>query len=425
MVKDKLVLLFDGNCQAHHLAAVFRATGLAEAYAIGRDRGFIPSFRGILCRYIDENDAHAFVENAKSAGKRVIQVAQSTQMASEKMRSFSGLLDGVVRFPHLQCMIMNPGTAGIKVGSTDQIKRLYDLDLKTIERCQIRAGSKTDYAGLVREKQVDAPLFHSALHGGALLTSLLVKEVASQIGVDQRWTMRRAIAEIGRTEGINFITNHPMEDSVLSTLGFQWQDYDAYRRMILTDRTGDHAFVIDNERMLRRRFGHETLYWQAIMRARVAAGNFRGALKVSRVLERLAPGSVMTWFNRIDCERRAGADERRIGEVLHHAARSFGDNRQLIHLKSLVSLRLGRASAALSDAQHYFDLSDDLVDAIKPLLRSLMALGEVGMAEAVVKERARAIQVTERRRLAAAISDLPHIGERAETLCRLDTHSVA
>ncbi|KQW62852.1 MULTISPECIES: hypothetical protein [unclassified Ensifer] len=418
MSKDDLIILFDGNCQSHHLSAVFDATGVADCYTIGRDRGFIPSFRGVLTKYVEDDHAHAFVEQAKKSGKSVVQASQSSPMAAEKLHSFSSQLDGIVRFPHLQCLAYKPEDTGIKVDGPEQLKRLYDLDLKIIERCQVRAGSQVDFAGLVRERQVHAPMFHMTLHAGALITALLVKDLARQLGDSATETVSEAAGEIERTEGINFVTHHPLDDRVLSTLGFQWEGYDDYRKLILSMKSNEFEFVLNNEDKLKQRFGHETIFWQAMMRARTISGDFVGAFEASDVLQRRCPGSVMTWFDRVDCERKAGATVERIDEILETAEAVFNGSRQFLHLRALVKLRLGRADDSLQDAEAYFRSADELFDSIKPMLRTLLALGRVEEAKQALSDRAAAIQMTERRRLASAIRDLPQLASAADEICR-------
>ena len=130
----------------------------------------------------------------------------------------------------------------------------------------------------------------------------------------------------------------------------------------------------------------------------------------------------MTWFDRVDCERKAGATVERIDEILEAAEAVFNGSRQFLHLRALVKLRLGKADAGLPDAAAYFKAADELFDSIKPMLRTLLALGRVDEAKRTLSERAALIQMTERRRLAASIQDLPQLASQADQLCGLNAH---
>ena len=405
--KDNPVIFFTGNCQAQHLAAIFNNGGLAEAYAIGLDRGFLPSFRGKVAKYVDVEQAALIAKEAAGDGRLVIAAAQMNLNGADE--TLFSAADRIVQFPHLHAFVFRPSEAGVSSEDPEAIRKLFYHDLKTVDRCQSMAGCKFGYATAIREQFRIRPMFHSHLHPGSYLTSLLVEDIARQIGLEFYEKSRPVIAEILRSEGLNFITDHPVGDITLQTLGCQWPSYDLYRNMIMNDRAGNSEFMLSNRDALVKLFGHETIYLQALMNALSASGKFDEAKEVSRELEYRAPGYVKTWFNRIDVERKSGASDDVIYAILSDADEAFNHNRLALHLRSLVALRIGRPEAGLEAAMRYHSNAPDLSFSVRPLIRILSQLGRDDEAADILRTHCDTLASQERDRLLSALQDVPTI----------------
>lgn len=408
--KDKPVVFFNGNCQAQYLAAVFAHSGLVESYAIGNDRGFLPSFGGKVARYLSEGEALAIAADARSEGRQVIAATQVVEKGPVDGR-FEGA-DREIKFPHLQLNSINPTEHGAR--GKDDIHRLFRSDVITMQRSQDAAGAtRFAYATLIHEQFRREPLFHTVLHPGALLSALLAEDVAIKVGLSFYEKLRPIIADIKATEGMNFVSDHPLSRESIQVLGCEWRWYEVYRHTVAASRSDDPEFVLGNKKALNEFFGHETVYWQALMRSHLAVGQFDEARHASRELEYRAPGYVRTWFNRIDLERKASANDDVIEVILNDAASALRHSRQSLHLRAIVAMRVMKPEAGLEAARRYHEASPDIPFSVRPLVRILARLERRKEAVDVLRSHCATLGAQDRSRLLNALQDVPQVTELA------------
>src|ERR1044072_4214395 len=411
LAKQKPVVFFSGNCQAQYLAAVFAHSNLVESYAIGVDRGFLPSYGGETVRYLSDDAAGVVAAQARSESREVIAATQVSN-GGPVDGGFSGA-DREIKFPFLAMKTINPGASGSS-GDRELMRRLVSDNIKTMLRTQKLAGTtRLDYAEVVQHQFRYWPLFHSFLHPGATLSAMLVEDVAAQIGGPVYEKMRPIIAEILSTEGMNFVSDHPMSKADLEAFGCQWPWYELYRYIVIGSRQDESEYVLGNARVLGELFGHETIYWQAIMRSHVTVGNFDEARAASRELEYRSPGYIRTWFNRIDLERKAGSGADAVDEIVNSATTALRNGRQSLHLKALAAMRVGEPERGLEAARQYHEAAPDILLSVRPLIRILVCLDRQNEAVNVLRSSSSMLSQPDRATLLASLRDVPQIVSKA------------
>ena len=358
----KPLLVFNGNCQSHHLAAIFDTSGLAEAWVNGRDFGLIPSFRGRLCRYADEIGCLSKVKAAKAAGRTVLQVSQSTPMAPLLAASYSEYVDDVVKFPYLQFAPMLQSTQPtVKSGA---YARAYEVDLQMIGLCQKEAGSVIDFAGFIDVEQRSRPLFHMHVHPGPELMAMVFSALTLRLPVDQTLAAE-VTSEVANGEAINMFTQHPLPPALIEELGFRWPDwYSVYAEMIVAGRNNDHTRLVERRSVFERLFNHDSQFWDAYFKMALAHGDLTAASAAFERLSQLSSGYIGIWYAMYT---HGGRDM----EILRRATELYAGQRQLNQFLSRIASEEGRHEEAIDLAVQYTNSASDLTDGVVPLVLAL------------------------------------------------------
>ena len=393
----KPLLIFDGNCQAHHLAAILETSGFAECVVNGRDYGLIPSFRGRLCRYEDEAACLEHAAAAAQAGRPVLQASQATPMAGRFEGSYTTVANGFVRFPYLQFSPMLHAAQGQR----RTLARLYEVDLESLRLCQAEAPVPLDVAAFVEGEQRRRPLFHMHVHPGPELMALLVRIVCEQIpGLDPD-AVSALCAEVSEGEGINMFTQHPLPSELAETLGLSWPDwYQAYGDLITAGRTGDASTLDSRRDEFQELFSHDSQFWGAYFNLALSRGDRAAFAESFERLSHLSAGYVGLWY-------QAYAHGGRDPVILERARAVFAGQRQLDQLLSRIASEEGRHEDAIESATRYEAAARDLTDGVVPLVLALQAAGKEHEALLAAKECKGRLEEHRRGELDAALARLP------------------
>lgn len=384
MNNDVPLVIFDGNCQGQHLSAILTSSGMADCYAIGQDLGFLPSHLGQPCRYLDEHAALDMVRKAKSDGRPVIQGSQSTPTSDFQNLSYTGLVDKVIRYPHLQFYSVSPEESQSRFGPRATPRRVFDMDLSVIEICQKRSNTNVDFAGWIRSNAASKPLFHTALHPAGDLTAMAVRSFAMQLPFTDDIAINQIEAYFKQAEGINSSTYHPIANSVLGALNFDWgEDYQIYVRMLTQRAQGSWSELVASEKLYREKFGHDTWCWLSLAQGYRALGCRIDAENCFLQLLNMSPGNLHTWligfeiyqtFNNMDA----------IQALMHKAACFFRGQRIFSQVMAFFMLNLGNAEKAAPYAWDYHARTPDRGDALLPIMLVLKHLGRVNDIQQIV-----------------------------------------
>ncbi|MGQ2918077.1 MULTISPECIES: hypothetical protein [Rhizobium] len=376
MRKSIPLVIFDGNCQGQHLSAILSASNLAESYAIGQDLGFLPSHLGVGCQYVDESDAHLLIERARKEGRWIIQATQSTPLSDQTEMSYSGLVDQIIRYPHLQFYALSPSEIAEKFGPKATPKRVLDMDLGIIKVCQTRACSSIDFEEFIRNVTASRPLFHTALHPNGEVMGMMLRSFAEQIpGVDGR-LISCVEATLRQGEGINSATFHPVSKDILDMLGFDWgEDYEVYRRLHEYRATRNWEALLENEALFVDKYHHDTWCWLALTQAHAAIGTkLKASLCLLRLLE-LSPGQLHSWLCGLSLYTQYN-DPSGISALMQRANVFFRGQRIFSQVMAYFHLNTGNAIEAEPYARDYYNRTPDRADSLVPLLKTLWFLGK-------------------------------------------------
>ena len=376
MKKSIPLVIFDGNCQGQHLSAILSASNLAESYAIGQDLGFLPSHLGVGCQYVDESEAHLLIEGARKKGQWIIQATQSTPLSDQTKMSYSGLVDQIIRYPHLQFYAVSPSEIADKFGPKATPKRVFDMDIGIIKACQTRARSSIDFAEFIRTATVSRPLFHTALHPNGEIMGMMLRAFAEQMpGVDRR--LISCVEETLRQgEGINSATFHPVSKDILEMLGFDWgEDYEIYRKLHEYRATGNWNALLENEVLFVDKYHHDTWCWLALTQAHAAIGTkLKASLCLLRLLD-LSPGQLHSWLCGLSLYTRYN-DASGISALMQRANVFFRGQRIFSQVMAFFHLNTGNPIEAEPYARDYYDRTPDRADSLVPLLKTLWLLNK-------------------------------------------------
>jgi hypothetical protein len=372
---DLPLIVFDGNCQSQHLAAIFRGAGVAETFAIGGDLGFVPSFRSTACRYTTSEDAEARIRQAKADGRLTLQVTQSSPMSDGQEFSYTSAVDGVVRFPHTQFYAVKPDLFAATFRVRPSVQRMYDMDLRAIATCQKRAGSGTDFSELLATLAKTSPPFHSETHPGGIFTAEMVMDIGRRMPLPDLARLEDAAAQLRRTEGINHVTYHPVDAEILDELGFDWGDsYRMFRQMLIYASRENWAAIIGRYPQYLETCAEDSQFWQISARA-FAHAEMRdeAAHAFGKLLER-TPGSLHSWLLAIYFHLDAG--ERDQAEALMARAFDFYQGqRGYSQLMAFVMLRMSNLQEAETHAREYLANTPDRSEGVLPLVKVLGVSG--------------------------------------------------
>ena len=383
------LLIFDGNCSAHHLAAIFNATGIAEAHSLGGDYGFVPAFRNERTRYLSEEEAFNLIVNAKKRGRAIYQVSQATQFREQNIFSFTNLVHEIIRFPWIQFYTFNPEQFSKQFKSTISVKKIYSLDIDTIRQCQKKTETAFDFAGFVEEEGQRQVLFHTWAHIGGHLTSLLFELIAAKIPSILPAAIQYWSPMIRFNEGLNFVTDHPISDEVIHELGFHWPDnYRIYCQMLSLGKAGEWSELRARAVEFYNLFRADSQYWYWIARAGDAL-NDDGLTErgVTRFCE-MSPGYGRSWVLRYNFWKKKG-DAGRIEQTIAEAGAFFRGQRIYSNLMAWIEIDRKNLKAAEHFATDYLRRTPDRTDAIMPLLKLKLSQGKSDDAARLALEYAR------------------------------------
>ena len=400
----------DGNCQGHLLAAILEGAGLAECYALDWDYGFVPTFRGVGTRFITTAAAAAKLSAAKSEGRRTLQISQARLMRSDFTMPYTAHADAVIKYPHLQFYAMAPSLFTSTFGVEASITRMLTLDLRAIKVATERAGGATDFAGLIEHEMKSEPLFHTPTHPNGRLMSLLVKEVAGQGTLCDAETLRKLETEIASREAVNFVTNHPVPDAILSELQFSWPAwYREYGEMIALRDSGRWAELQARAGTFRNLFPEDTQCWLSLARLAIVAGDVGlGQVAFPKLLE-LCPGYVPYWQLFISFLQRTN-HHAAVERVLDAACTILKGQRQLALLLAEFEAQSGRMEVAQQHARNYYEFFPESGEALLPLLRIYAALGQKEEAARAAAAAAGLLDEAEFKRFCGLLKDFPGLG---------------
>ncbi|OCJ68588.1 hypothetical protein A6U97_08010 [Agrobacterium tumefaciens] len=377
------LIIFDGNCQAHHLAAIFNASGLARAYCIGEDYGFVPSYRGIGANFITTDEAAGLVKFAKSNGGRAYQASQTTQMQDYLTTEYTGLVDDVIKFPFLQNYAIAPHEFEKVYRRHVEPKRLLGLDIKLMQLVQQKASSKFDFADFFSNAGSTRPLFNTHNHPRGELTAALFLEVCKGIDSISEREASAVAFDLRAKEGINHITVHPVSENVLSDLGYDWGErYAKFRRVIeflgasrwteVIEEAQDKSLDLENDSQLLLAFG----------RASLRVGTAHEHMRLFKRLTYLTPGYIHSWLIRAEATRKdnGGGDWQ---ALLADLRSSLGNGRYYSHTRAWLEIQNGDFQHAHLFAMDYLERTPDRVDAILAITKALSLAGSVESAREI------------------------------------------
>lgn len=398
---QKPFVVFDGNCQSHHLAAILEGAGIAETWVNGHDFGTVPSFRGRLARYADQNACLHMMAHARSQGRTCIQATQSTPWSEATVMSYTGLAHEVVRFPYLHCNVYLRANAG--GGARTSLKRIYESDLDVIRLCQDYAKSGFDFAGFVEAEQINRPLFHMHVHPGAALVGELVRDLGRRTAAFPDDVIEILAREVEAGEGINIFTQHPISAQAREMLGFAWpEDYALYSTMIATVAKGDWPSFRAQAPVWEPLFGHETQYWAGLFYAGVGLGKDELLHEAFERLVQMSPGFPQFW--KMAYTHAAGEARTRLHERITSV---YVAQRQLNNLLSFMHSMDGHHDAAITRGRLFLDQAQDLNDGFVPLMLALSAAGRDDEARASTYDFAIAQPVERRGEIEAVMRAYP------------------
>ena len=306
--QPKPVVIFRGNCQAHHTAAIFDGAGLSTTYVEGADYGFLPAFRGALTRYVGLPQALDIIQDAKDQGCRVVVAQQVTPLVDADLSPYLPLVDEIVRFPFLQ---FNAGARkhyADAAFAANRLRRLYRTDFDMMRLSQEKAGTAFDFAGYIETEHPAGPLFHATTHPGPVLTSLLFRVVADQILPDH--PALAGIEEVlSSREGLNFMSDLYVSPEGRELLGFEWPNtYDLYSGMLEAADRGDWHWMDRRIDELTQHFSDDTLFIYHHVRYLLAHLRAAEARPLVEQLLQREPGCSWFWHLGLEVELFGGPD---------------------------------------------------------------------------------------------------------------------
>jgi hypothetical protein len=410
------VMIFDGNCQAHHLAAIFAGAGLAETYCTGEDYGFTPSYRGRASTFVTVGYANAIADFAKANGRTCYQVSQSTQQRDYTEQPYSKTVDAIIRFPFLQQYSIVPQKFYDLYKRVVDVKKIVDYDISLLKLCQNRAGASVDFARLVQEHGTEAPLFNTESHPRGLLTSHLFRHVAAQVEGVLASDVALIADRLSTDECINHTTVHPISHDLLEKLGYQWgEPYEQFRRLLELGAAGNVTALANMLALPEIPFHTDTQALLAYGRAAIALRLEAMRDVIFRPMTTYSPGFMHSWLQRYTYAQMMG-DRNDCGETVLEANSFFQKARNLSNTRAWISLMAGDRADARDFALDYLNRTPDRADGFVAYAKVLAAQGEIKEARDFVFLVIRSNPKSELPYIIAQLPSLPELNITPEEI---------
>lgn len=403
------LIIFDGNCQAHQLAAIFNASGLARAYCIGEDYGFVPSYRGIGASFLTREEATGLVKFAKSSGGRVYQASQTTQMQEYLTTEYTTLVDDVIKFPFLQSYAIAPHEFDKVYRRNVEPNRLLGLDIQLMRVVQEKALATFDFAEFISNAGATRPLFNTQNHPRGELTANLFLEVCRGVEGIRESDAEAVAFDLRTQEGINHITVHPISEGVLSALGYDWgHKYEKFRRVIHSLGASQWTKVIDEALDKDLDLENDSQLLFALGRATLNLGTAQEHMHLFQRLTYLTPGFIHSWLMRAEATKKDtnGGDWKNLLADLRSA---LGSARYYSHARAWLEIHIGNYQDANSYALDYLERAPDCVDAILPISKAMALAGSLDSARQTFLQYAKDRGDGDVVYLKAFLNDLPEL----------------
>lgn len=386
MAYEKPLLIFDGNCQAQHLSAMILSTGIADTIHVGGDWGFIPAHRGFISRMVTQEQEPQVLQAAKARGQRLIQVTQATPRSRVFARGEIDIVDTRVTFPEVRFWATSQRRFEEKFKTHTDLERILELDLSSMRRSQEKSGFPIDVGGFIQREVVNRPLFHTVNHPCGAVFSRLLEGLAVLLGDELDASALLALAkEVEFREGLNFETDHPVPAAVRDRLGLKWgPNYEIYATMILARRKKEWADLERDRDKYAELFSNDTQYWRAYAFLGAAQKDASIAVPAFERMLELCPGVAGPWQHYIQFLHGTGqaAD---ISALLARAEKFFGDSSILYNIATRAYLTLRRFAEAEHQARKYWSRSQENMNAVIPLIQSLILQQRIDEASSIVK----------------------------------------
>ncbi|MBA3519150.1 MAG: hypothetical protein H0T75_16285 [Rhizobiales bacterium] len=370
----KPLIIFDGNCQAQHLAAIFAGSGLADTRHVGKNFGFVPAYNGVGCRIIEPEAVLPLVEAARANGQKIIQVSQSSPFQQKFAGPVIDHVDHRAFVPEFRFFSMAPKQFEeffkIKAPS---IQRLFDMDLKNGAIAQKKSGFGVDVAGYIAENVKKRSLFHYVNHPNGSIISLLLRGLGEQLnGCVDISLLSRTAEEIQEKEGLNFTSSHPVRSEVRKELNLSWgTSYDVYSRMMRSLRSKDWHGLLASRDLYEGYFSEDTQFWEAMAQSlRNASKDVEDTFFAFERLLQLSPGYSVYWTWYFDFLLKQRQRDTALS-VYQRAHEFFGDSNSFNVIASQVESRLGNLEKAETHAWRYYNDSGKNMRAAFPLMSIL------------------------------------------------------
>lgn len=382
----KPLLVFEGNCQSQHLAAILESTGEVQAVHVGRDYGFVPAFEGNPCKTRPLTALGSIMRDAQTRGQPVIRCYQTSPLAPVPTDLAEGA-DHVALFPEVRFYVLDPpGFRGTFNAPHVSIKRIFDFDIKNIRYSQKKANFSVDISSYIATNAPKRILFHTVNHPNGEILSLLASGLLDQLAsyVD-RARFSGALERLSKAEGLNSLTDHPVDPTMLSELEFDWgPDYAHYGQMIQLGTTKNWSMLGENLEEYGRRFGHDTMYWEYRARYYKNVKNFAESLAACEELLRRSPGTPKYWKIAADQIVASHANQPNsdpkpeLVALMHRSAKFFGASNTANMIAGFTLEAMRNYNAAETKYKTYYELAKlspeegREIEALKPLLNLLV-----------------------------------------------------
>ena len=409
------LLIFDGNCQAHHLAAIFESSGLAETYSIGDDYGFVPSYQGVTTKYCTIDEAMIYVRQAKTLKRPVYQISQSTQMQDASHHDYRSLVDGVIKFPFLQYYCIVPERFQSIYKNRRSPKQILDFDLSLMRLCQEKAESSIDYVSFVRQEGKRTLLFNTENHPRGILVAQMFLDVATQLPFLDKKIVADVAIDLDNSEGINHVTVHPISSEVREMLDFRWGDDYVLLVEILNARS--HANWVDVMRLCASapNFWNDSQLLMAFNQACMAINDLENKGDYFFRLTQLLPGFVHSWLLRYQYWQRLN-DESEMRQCRIEVRRALRGSRYYSMTRGWMEIQDGCFDESLNYGIDYLQRTPDRADGIVLYTKSLCLLGRHDEAKKIFYEFAMNRGISDLGNVISQLDNLPELGIDVEDL---------
>ncbi len=370
----KPLLVFDGNCQAQHLAAMIESTGVAETAYVGPDWGFLPAYQGRICRVLRREEEPEVFAAAKAAGRRLIQVSQLSPF-SKQARAQKPIesADKRVLFPELRLWAISPKRFAESFKSGFDVKRIYEIDLQAMRHAQEKTLFPVDLPAFVEREMPNRPLFHTVNHPVGAVFSRLLEGLAVLLAHEIDGNCILAVAaDVEDREGLNFETDHPVSRELREELGFNWPAaYAVYERMLLAAQDKHWDELERGRGEFESLFSEDTQFWRCCALLGMARNDSAVAEPAFERLLELCPGVRAPWLLYAQF-LRADRRDSDAAALLERAERFFDDCGIWHGIAARIHLMFGARRDAEEHARKHWAASSDNISSAFPLIEVLL-----------------------------------------------------